>query len=57
MKSINALVTSVIKRDLARAKKSFKCYIIPLPRLSYCNCLTKRVQLNILEEQILLYWS
>ena len=35
MKSINTMITNLIKRDLARVRKSGKCYIIPLPRLIY----------------------
>ena len=33
-KSINTSITNLLKRDLTRVRKGFKCYIIPLPQLS-----------------------
>ena len=46
MKFINTLVISIIKRDLAHARKS---YFIPLPRLSYTYWLIyfKYEQMNL----------
>ena len=35
MKSINTSFTNLVRRDLARERKFVKCYIMPLPRLSY----------------------
>ena len=35
MKSIKTSFTNLISRDLARVRKIGKCYIMPLPQLSY----------------------